>query len=94
MVVPYRRVALAVLICGAIAAILNAALNTAQAGDRGCKSVYVMRSDHDRSIRGPLFGDVLPESNVTLDLGEGMEIRGKPPWLLMLCDGHLTIRRL
>lgn len=61
---------------------------------RACESVAVWRSQTDWTIQGPLFSVVQPDRRVTIDLGEGMEIRGKPPWLVQLCDGHLTIRRL
>lgn len=52
------------------------------------------RSQTDWSIQGPVYTVVRPPGLVTIDLGEGMEIRGRPPWLLQLCDGHLVIRRL
>jgi hypothetical protein len=58
------------------------------------ESCATWRSQDDWAIQGPVFTVVQPARHVTIDLGEGMEIRGKPPWLVQLCDGHLTIRRL
>lgn len=66
----------------------------AKAPTQVCESIAVWRSQDDWSMRGPLFSVVLPSRSVTISLGEGMEIRGKPPWSVTLCDGHLTIRRL
>jgi hypothetical protein len=62
---------------------------------RTCDSMLITRTlPDDPVIRGPFYSVVLPERRVTFELGDGVEIRGKPPFIIEQCDAHLSIRRL
>jgi len=79
------------LLCGLVGALpTSAEVWPAQV----CQSVYTLRMDTESALAGPLLGVTPPHYRNSFELGEGMRIEGKPPWSILLCDGHVRIIRL